>query len=227
MPFECETEVGPDGPMLAVSIRVDLAMLSELLMKMDRRSVTSDGNDTHGMYSTPLDLPLSEATVRLLECLSCPIEAQILGPQIVREITYRVLCGSRGGSLRALIAINGRLSQIQRALEHMHANYAQVIDVGSLAANSGMSVSAFHHNFKAVTATSPLQYLKTIRLHKARMLMAVEGLSAGGAADRTGYQSASQFSREFKRFFGATPQEEATLVRRMLGLDAPSVVRIE
>jgi AraC-like DNA-binding protein len=227
MPFECETEVGPDGPMLAVSIRVDLAVLGELLMKMDRRSVTSDGNDTHGMYSTPLDLPLSEATVRLLECLSCPIEAQILGPQIVREITYRVLCGSRGGSLRALIAINGRLSQIQRALEHMHANYAQAIDVASLAENTGLSVSAFHHNFKAVTATSPLQYLKSIRLHKARMLMAVEGLNASGAADRTGYQSASQFSREFKRFFGATPQEEATLVRRLLGLDAPSVARVD
>jgi AraC-like DNA-binding protein len=227
MPFECETEVGPDGPMLAVSIRVDLAVLSELLMKMDRRSVSSDGDDTHAMYSTPLDLPLSEATVRLLECLSCPVEARILGPQILREITYRVLCGSRGGALRALIAVNGRLSQVQRALEHMHANYAQVIDVASLAEDTGMSVSAFHHNFKAVTATSPLQYLKTIRLHKARMLMAVEGLSAGGAADRTGYQSASQFSREFKRFFGATPQEEATFVRKMLGLDAPSVVRIE
>ena len=153
------------------------------------------------------------------KALSCPTEAQILGPQIVREITYRVLCGPRGGSLRALIAINGRLSQIQRALEHMHAKYAEVIDVASLAEETGMSVSAFHHNFKSVTANSPLQYLKTIRLHKARMLMAVEGLNAGGAADRTGYQSASQFSREFKRFFGATPHEEATFVRRMLGLD--------
>ena len=125
MPFECETEIGPDGPMLAVSIRVELAVVSELLMKMDRRSMTSDGTNTHGMYSTPLDLPLSEATVRLLECLACPTEAQILGPQIVREITYRVLCGPRGGSLRGLIAINGRLNQIQRALEHMHANYAR------------------------------------------------------------------------------------------------------
>jgi AraC-like DNA-binding protein len=227
MPFECETEVGRDGPMLAISIHVDLAVLSELLMKMDRRMVTPDENDSHGMYSTPLDLPLSEATVRLLECLSCPTEALILGPQIVREITYRVLCGSRGGSLRALVAINGRLSQIQQALEHMHTNYAQAIDVASLAANTGMSVSTFHHNFKAVTATSPLQYLKTIRLHKARMLMAVEGVSAGRAADRTGYQSASQFSREFKRFFGATPQEGAALVRTMLELDAPSIARIE
>jgi AraC-like DNA-binding protein len=227
MPFECETEVGPDGPMLAVSIRVDLAVLSELLMKMDRRPAAWAEDDTYGMYSTPLDLSLSEATVRLLESLSCPTDAQVLGPQIVREITYRVLCGSRGGSLRSLIALNGRLSQIQRALERMHAHYAQTIDVASLAEEAGMSVSAFHHNFKAVTATSPLQYLKTIRLHKARMLMAVEGLSASAAADRAGYQSASQLSREFKRFFGAPPQQEAAHVRALLGLNAPSVARIE
>jgi AraC-like DNA-binding protein len=227
MPFECETEIGPDGPLLAVSIRVDLTVLSELLMKMDRKSVTIEELDTHGMYSTSLDLALSQATVRLLECLSSPPEAQILGPSIMREIIYRVLCGARGGSLRALIAVNGRVSQIQHALERIHANCAQEIDVASLAEDAGMSVSAFHHNFKAVTATSPLQYLKTIRLHKARLLMAVEGLNAGVAADRAGYQSASQFSREFKRFFGATPQNEATRVRAMLGLDAPAVVRIE
>ena len=227
MPFECETEIGPDGAMLAVSIRVELAVLSELLMKMDRKSVMLPASDTHGMYSTPLDLALSEATVRLLEALACPTEAQILGPQIVREIIYRVICGPYGGSLRALIALNGRLSQIHRALEQMHANYAQVIDVASLAEDAGMSVSAFHHNFKAVTATSPLQYLKTIRLHKARMLMAMDCVSAGAAASRAGYQSASQFSREFKRFFGATPQEAANNVRDLLGLEAPSVVRVE
>jgi AraC-like DNA-binding protein len=227
MPFECETEIGPDGPLLAVSIRIDLTVLSELLMKMDRKAVTFDERDTHGMYSTSLDLALSAATVRLLESLTRPAEAQILGPQIMREITYRVLCGPRGSSLRALIAVNGRVSQIQHALARMHANCAQEIDVASLAEDAGMSVSAFHHNFKTVTATSPLQYLKTIRLHKARLLMVVEGVNAGGAADRAGYQSASQFSREFKRFFGATPQKEATRVRAMLGLDAPAVVRIE
>jgi AraC-like DNA-binding protein len=227
MPFECETQIGPDGPLLAVSIRVDLAVLSELLMKIDRKPVTFEERDTHGMYSTSLDLDLSAATVRLLESLTSPTEAQILGPSIMREVTYRVLCGARGGSLRALVAINGRVSQIQHVLECMHANCAQEIDVASLAEDAGMSVSAFHHNFKAVTATSPLQYLKTIRLHKARLLMAVEGLNAGGAAERAGYQSASQFSREFKRFFGATPQKEATRLRRLLGGDAPAVVRIE
>jgi AraC-like DNA-binding protein len=227
MPFECETEIGSEGPLLAVSIRVDLGVLSELLMKMDRKPVSLEGCETCGIYSTPLDLALSEATVRLLQCLSCPIEAQILGPQIKREIVYRVLCGTHGDSLRALVAINGRLSQIQRALERMHANYADMIDVTALAKDAGMSVSAFHHNFKAITATSPLQYLKTIRLHKARLLMALEGMNAAAAAIRAGYQSASQFSREFKRFFNATPQEEAARVRALLGADTPALVRLD
>jgi AraC-like DNA-binding protein len=227
MPFECETEVGPHGPMLAVSIRVDLTVLSELLMKMDRKPAPSGADDTHAIDSTPLDRALSEATVRLLECLANPTEARILGPSIMREMTYRVLSGERGGALRALIALNGRVSQIQRALERMHTHYADPINLGDLADEAGISVSAFHHNFKAVTATSPVQYLKTIRLHKARMLMAVEGLNANVAANRTGYQSPSQFSREFKRFFGSTPQEEVALVRKLLGLESQSLVGVE
>lgn len=226
MPFECETEVGPHGPLLAVSVGVDIAVLGELLMKMDRRLLSPDANGVYGMYSTPLDFALSEATVRLLECLLSPVDAQVLGPQIMREITYRVLCGEQGNSLRALIALNGRLGQIQRALERMHASYAQTLDIEGLAHEAGMSVSAFHHNFKAITANSPLQYLKSIRLHKARMLMVQEGIGAGIAANRVGYESTSQFSREFKRFFGATPLEETAQVRTMLGLDAPSLVNV-
>jgi len=226
MPFECEVEVGAAGPLLAVSIRIDLTVLGELLMKMDPKPV-APGDASCGMYATPLDLALSEATVRLLESLASPADAQVLGPQIVREITYRVLCGEHGGSLRALIALNGRLSQVQRALARMHASYSGALDVAGLAGDAGMSVSAFHHNFKAVTATSPLQYLKSIRLHKARMLMVQEGIGAGVAATRVGYESTSQFSREFKRFFGTTPLDEAARVRVILGLDSAAVARIE
>jgi AraC-like DNA-binding protein len=227
MPFECETEPGPDGPMLAVSIRIDLAVLGELMIRMDCGPLRPGPHGTHGMYSTPLDLALSEATVRLLECLSSPVDAKVLGPQIIREITYRTLCGERGDSLRALIALNGRFGQIQRALQRIHDNYSQTLDIASLAADAGMGVSAFHHNFKAVTSTSPVQYLKTIRLHKARMLMVQEGIGAGMASDRVGYESTSQFSREFKRFFGATPLDEAARVRSMLGLDSPSITQLE
>ncbi len=221
MPFECESEVGPDGPMLAFSIRIDFTVLIELMLKIDHKQIPLDGNGPHGMYSTPLDLSLCEAAVRLLESLASPLDAEVLGPGIIREIIYRVLCGENGASLRALMAVNGHLGQIQRVLNRMHADYSQSFEVADLADEAGMSVSAFHHTFKAVTSTSPLQYLKTIRLHKARMLMVQEGVGVGVAADRVGYESTSQFSREFKRLFGATPLEETGRLRAMLGLNSP------
>ncbi len=221
LPFECETEAGPDGPMLAVSIRVDLAVLGELLMKMDGAHGSPTPAMPQGIYSTKLDLQLSETTVRLLECLADSAETRVLGPQIVRELTYRVLRGEQGGALRAAAALHSRFGQVNRTVLRIHAEYAQDLTVEELAETAGMSTSAFHQNFKAVTSTSPLQYLKTIRLHKARMLMVHEGLRAGMAADRVGYESSSQFSREFKRLFGASPVEETERVRRMLGVAEP------
>jgi AraC-like DNA-binding protein len=160
---------------------------------------------------------LSDATVRLLESLGSPADAKVLGPQIVREITYRVLCGMRGGALQALLLMGGTRTQILHILHRMHSDYALSLDVADLADEAGMSVSALHHHFKEVTATSPLRYLKTIRLHKARMLMVQEGMGASIAAERVGYESPSQFSRKFKRLFGAPPVDEAQRVRAMFG----------
>ena len=231
MPFECETEVGPDGPMLGVSIKVDLTVLGELLMKMkiSPRQITNASTDggTLGIFATPVDERMSNAVLRLLRCLYSAVEAEILAPQIMREITYLVLCGEQGGSLLTLIAMNGRIGQIQRAVQRMQVQYNQALDITDLADELGMSASAFHHNFKAVTATSPLQYLKTIRLHKAKMFMVQEGIGVGDAAERVGYESVSQFSREFKRFFGESPLQEAALTRARLGLEAPTLTRIE
>jgi len=232
LPFECETEASPEEPMLAVSIRVDLAVLGELLMKMDGAPASGiqgppNPSIPQGIYSTELDLKLSETTVRLLECLANSVETRILGPQIVREITYRVLCGEQGGALRAAAALHSRFGQVNRTVQRIHAEYARDLTVEELAETAGMSASAFHQNFKAVTSTSPLQYLKTIRLHKARMLMVHEGLRAGMAAERVGYESSSQFSREFKRLFGSTPIEETVRVRRMLGVAEPAVMAME
>ncbi len=227
LPFECETEASPDRPMLAVSIRVDLAVLAELLMRMDGGHSSHTPTMPQGIYSTQLDARLSETTVRLLECLGDPGEARILGPQIVREITYRVLCGQQGGALRAAAALHSRFGQVNRALQRIHAEYAREWSVEELAGTAGMSPSAFHQNFKAVTSTSPLQYLKTIRLHKARMLMVYEGLRAGVAAERVGYESSSQFSREFKRLFGMSPVDEIEGIRRMLGVPAQGMAVLE
>ena len=102
-------------------------------------------------------------------------------------------------------------------LKRIETKYTENLNVEQLAAEANMSVSAFHHNFKAVTSTSPLQYLKSYRLHKARMMMVHDGMKASAAAMRVGYESASQFSREFKRFFGVTPGEDAARIRMMQG----------
>jgi AraC-like DNA-binding protein len=218
LPFECETEVAPDGPFLAVAVGVELAMLSDLVMKMEMRArPTLVGMRDHSVSATPLDPALSDATVRLLESLASPVDAAILGPQIVREILYRVLCGKQGGALQALLLMDGTRTQIHRILHRMHSDYARAMDISALADEAGMSVSALHHHFKAVTATSPLRYLKTIRLHKARMMMVQNSVGASIAAEKVGYESPSQFSREFKRLFGATPVDETQRVRASLG----------
>ena len=227
LPFECETEGTREKPLLAVSVQVNLAVLAELLMKMDGGRRPDTPATPQGIYSTKLDAMLSDTTVRLLECLGDAVEARVLGPQIVREITYRVLCGEQGGALRAAAALHSRFGSVNRALQRIHADYARDLSVEELADLAGMSPSAFHQNFKAVTSTSPLQYLKTIRLHKARFFMVYEGLRAGIAAERVGYESSSQFSREFKRLFGMSPVEETERAREMLGVPAPAMAMLE
>ena len=119
------------------------------------------------------------------------------------------------GALLALVSRQTHFSLISRVLKRIESQYTENLSVDRLAAEANMSVSAFHHNFKSVTSTSPLQYLKTYRLHKARMLMIHDGMKASAAAMRVGYESASQFSREFKRYFGVTPGEDASRIRTM------------
>jgi AraC-like DNA-binding protein len=216
LPFECETETAEDGPFLGMAIRIDLAVLGELMMKMNRaeRPAAAESSVT----ATPMDVALSDAAVRMLEAMRSPMDAAVLGPQVVREIIYRVLCGQRGGALQSLLETDGTRMQMHRILHRMHSEYARRLDVARLAQQAGMSVSALHHHFKALTATSPLQYLKTVRLHKARMMMAQELVGASVAATRVGYESASQFSREFKRMFGFSPVDETQRLRAVFGI---------
>ncbi len=227
LPFECETEATPGCPMLGVSIRADLSVLTELMMSMGGGPLPADSPVPQGICATPLDRPLGGAVVRLLEHLTRPEAAQVLGPQTVREITYHVLCGEQGPALRAALTMHGQFSRISRALRRIHAEYAQPLEMKALADEADMSLSVFHRRFKGITSTPPLQYLKAVRLHKARMLMVQEGVRAGEAADRVGYESASQFSREFKRLFGRSPSEEAARVRLTLMSSRPLTVRPE
>jgi AraC-like DNA-binding protein len=226
LPFECETEVADDGPFLGVAVRIELAVLSDLLMKMETKArPTLVRPPETSVSATPIDAALSDATVRLLESMLSPLDANVLGPQIIREITYRVLRGRQGGALQSLLLMDGPRMQMHRILHLMHSDYARPVDVAALATEAGMSISALHHHFKALTETSPLQYLKTVRLHKARMLMVQDSLGASIAAERVGYESPSQFSREFKRLFGTSPIDETQRLRAAFGITQESAAQ--
>lgn len=234
LPFSTETQASKEEPMLAVSIRMDLATVADLVVAIDNRSGagseaaagksagTQNGDAPLGIASTPLSVELADATVRLLRALCHPLDAEILGPALVREICFRVLSGEQGGALRAALAHPGRFGRVARALRRIHTDYSQPLDVTHLAQEAGMSVPAFHVNFKAVTQTSPIQYIKSTRLHQARLMMIRDGLTAASASARVGYESASQFSREFKRFFGRTPVEEVRDMKASFAL-SPAV----
>lgn len=221
LPFSTETEASEAQPMLAVSLRLDLTAVADLVLAIGQ-SRDHTNVAPRGMVSTPLGGVLADATLRLLEVLASPLEAQILGPAIVREICFRVLVGEQGGAMRAALAHQGQFGKVAKALRRIHADYAQALDVAHLAGEAGMSVPAFHAHFKTVTQTSPIQYIKSTRLHQARLLMIRDGVTAAAASARVGYESPSQFSREFKRFFGRTPVEEVRDLRASFAL-SPAV----
>lgn len=221
LPFECETFATPQTPLAGLRINVDLLQLQELVMEIGEDERFRPASSSSGINSATLSEAILCAAERLLDVLERPLDARILGKHIIREILYHVLMGPRGGALLALVSRQTHFSLISRVLRRIESQYTETLSVDQLAAEANMSVSAFHHNFKAVTSTSPLQYIKTFRLHKARMLMLHDGMKASAAALRVGYESASQFSREFKRYFGVTPGEDVARMRLSPGLEMP------
>lgn len=215
LPFESETIASEEEPLMGISIRINIPILSELILMLDQGSSHSELG-THGMVSTPLDAKLSNTVLRLLQALTSANDTDILGHSILREIHYRVLTSNQGEAIRALLSQQNHLGKISKALRRIHSDFADDLNVAKLADETGMSLAAFHASFKAVTATSPIQYLKTTRLHKARLLMFQDGTSAAHASAKVGYESPSQFSREFKRLFGKTPMEDMAAMRESL-----------
>ncbi|MYM70571.1 helix-turn-helix domain-containing protein [Pseudoduganella sp. FT55W] len=217
MPFTATVEASPENPFLGISIRIDRTTLADLMFAIDQNA-----NDVpampKGMMTTRMDERLRDTVLRLMEALNSPLEARVLGPAIVREICYRVLMGEQGAAMRAALTSQGQFGRIAKALRRIHADYAADIDVGMLAAEASMSVPAFHVHFKSVTHCSPIQYLKSARLHQARLLMARSDITAQLASAQVGYESPSQFSREFKRYFGRSPTEEVNAMRQFLAV---------
>ena len=212
VPFTMETDASADEPLLAIYFSIDLAVLAGLALQVDDM-VDGSAAAPLGMFSTPLDDALAHAVLRFLEAMESPLEAVLLGPSIVREIYFRVLIGAQGAALRAALAGQGHFGKIAKALRRIHVAFGERLNVERLARDAGMSVPSFHAHFREVTQHSPMQYLKSVRLHRARLLMLRDGRTASAACLEAGYESASQFSREFKRFFGATPGDEVARLR--------------
>ncbi|HOP46547.1 MAG TPA: AraC family transcriptional regulator [Desulfobacteraceae bacterium] len=210
MPFECETFASPEEPLLGLYIDVDMALLHDLIGRLDLHMEIRNGGEKglpRGIGPAVMDEDMADATTRLVKCLQSETESQILGPGLVREIIYRALCGAQAPVLYSLAMHSGTFSQVARALMHVQTNYAEKLDVEQLASKARMSVSAFHRAFKEITSDSPMQYLKKLRLTRARDFMVQDNMRAYIAADQVGYESSSQFSREFKRYFGQSPAE--------------------
>jgi AraC-like DNA-binding protein len=170
--------------------------------------------DVRAIDVSPLDARLLDAVVRLVRLLDSPADARFLTLPVTREIVYRLLMGEQGGRLRHLAIQGGYTSHIARAVERLRRDFDQPLHIESLAQELGMSVSGFHHHFKAVTAMSPLQFQKRLRLQEARRLMLGEGLEAASAASRVGYHDASHFNREYKSLFGVPPMRDVQRLRQ-------------
>lgn len=220
VPFTMETDATPERPLLALYLHLDFAMAAELAARIDREGVAEPAQAPRSMMSTPIDDAMQWSVLRLLEAMHRPLEAAVLGQGLLRELYFRVLTGAQGSSMREALAMRGPFGRIGKALRLIHAGYAQPLDVARLAKEAGMSVPSFHSHFKQMTQVSPMQYVKSARLHQARLLMVRRDLTAEAASHAVGYTSASQFSREFKRLFGATPAAEVKRMRAAFAIPA-------
>lgn len=215
VPFDMETDATAAQPLLALYLHLDFAVAADLMLQIERETLaeTAPAPAPQSMLSSPIDADMRGSVLRFLQALNRPLEAAVLGPQLLRELYFRVLTGAQGHAMREALALKGQYGKIGRALRRIHAGYAGALDLAQLAQEAGMSIPAFHHHFKAITQTSPIQYLKSTRLHQARLLMVRQDLSAEAACYAVGYASASQFSREFRRLFGLSPALEARRMR--------------
>jgi len=210
MPFECESFPNGNEPLLGLFIDIDVVQLNDLIRQVDMHNEprqTKPQDFQLAIGPSAMDEEMKDATIRLLKAHRSEQETRILGPSYVREIHYRALCGSQAPVLLSAARGSGSLAQVLNAINLMERSYQDKFDIKQLAVSAHMSTSAFHKAFKDITADSPLQYLKKIRLAKARDLIVQRSMRANLAASEVGYESPSQFSREFKRYFGESPAE--------------------
>jgi len=203
-------EASPERPYIALSMALDRDGLATLLT--DAPPPAAPETQAAGFAVSPVTRQLTDPFLRLLGLLDTPADIPVLAPLLEREIHYRLLQGPQGAVLRQIACADSRISRVRRAIDWIRGHYDQALRVEALADMAGMSPASFHRHFKAATAMSPLQFQKCLRLqHARRLLIASPDVSRAGYA--VGYESASQFSREYARLFGAPPARDAVRLR--------------
>jgi AraC-like DNA-binding protein len=208
----------PAKPCLGLVLSIDQRELSQLMVD-SHLPPPRQQQSSRAMATGEVTLPLLAAFQRLIDLLDEPKDIPILAPIIEREIFYRLLIGDQGVRLRQIAAAGSQSNQIARAIDWLKGNFTMPLRIDDLAAQVHMSTSTFHHHFRQVTAMSPLQYQKWLRLNEARRLMLAEDRDATTAAFQVGYESPSQFSREYSRLFGAPPLRDISSLRQMVAVE--------
>lgn len=214
-------EASPDRPYLAATLELDAEIILDVVSRLDMAG-RARGKPGFGMIRKDMDAEITGAMVRLVDTVGRPQAAEILGPGILREIAYWMLTGPAGGEVARMVLPDGQPLKIARAVHHLRENFDAPLSVAQLAEIAGMSPSSFHQHFKVMTSLSPVQYQKQMRLLEARRRMVADGERAAEAGYSVGYESASQFSREYARLFGAPPRRDAQTARSGLTAVEPA-----
>lgn len=212
--LSCVEEASPAEPYLGAVIELDLGMMGEMVEQMEVVP-GENGGTGHGVLVTNYDGALADCVLRALRLLDTPNAIPFLYPAIMREICFWLLSGADGGDIAQMVLAGGRTRQFTNAVHFLRDRFAEQIRVEELATISKLSVSSFHRKFKAWTSMTPLQYQKQLRLLEARRLMTTRGINAENAAFKVGYESASQFSREYARMFGQPPKRHIGALKEL------------
>lgn len=206
-------EASAERPYLGLRLVLDPDLVSSVLVEAELPAPTHRA-DVKAVGAGLLDAELLETVVRFVRLLDAPRDARVLAAPFLREIVYRLLVGDQGVRLHQIAHLNGGGHRIIKAISRLRREFDQPLRIDSVAREVGMSTASFHHHFKAVTSMSPLQFQKRLRLYEARRLMLTRDLDAASAGYRVGYNDASHFNREYKRFFGAPPMRDTGHARR-------------
>ena len=217
VPFRMQSDASPEHPLLAIYLDFDMRLIAELVATIEGYATTDTQSEPASLISTQTGPEISAVLHRLLRALQSPVETAILGDGLMRELYFRILTGPQGAKMIAALEQRGTAGRILRSLGYLRENFTKPLSIPELAQHAGMSVPSYHAHFRRLLGSSPIQYIKSTRLHEARILLAHHGQTVTEVAASVGYVSASQFSREFKRHFGRTASEETVWMRHHLG----------